>query len=93
MLDRASKIVLNVIDFDGHLIQMPLPLRDLTHKALYLFADFLGKQSPKPIDPKADTFMADVYATFVEQVLDITKREWKPDINHYCELDDFGRRL
>jgi len=33
--------------------------------------------------------MADVYASFVKQVLDVPQRKRKPDIHHHCQADDF----
>jgi hypothetical protein len=34
--------------------------------------------------------MAHIDPTFMQQVFDIAKREWEPDIEHYRETDDFG---
>jgi len=36
-------------------------------------------------------FLADVDPAFMEQVLNIAKRAWKPDLHHHCELDDLRR--
>lgn len=56
-----------------------------------LFADFGGEYRAKPVPPEADCFMADVDATFVQQVFNISKRKWKSDIYYYRKPDDFGR--
>jgi hypothetical protein len=37
--------------------------------------------------------MADVDATFVQQVFNISKRKWKPDIHHHRQPNDFRRCL
>ena len=37
--------------------------------------------------------MADLDTAFVQQILNIPKRKWKPHIHHNCQADDFGRRL
>jgi len=37
--------------------------------------------------------MADFDATFVEQVLDVSKRQREPHVHHDREADDLGRRL
>ncbi len=34
--------------------------------------------------------MALVDASLVQQIFDIPKREWKPNIQHYRKTDDFG---
>ncbi|WP_254437387.1 hypothetical protein [Ruegeria arenilitoris] len=34
--------------------------------------------------------MAHVDASFMKQIFDIPKREWKPNIQHYRKTDDFG---
>tara|TARA_R110000744_G_scaffold125730_3_gene231484 strand:- start:45915 stop:46100 length:186 start_codon:yes stop_codon:yes gene_type:complete len=37
--------------------------------------------------------MRDVDAAFVEQILDVAKKEREPDIHHQRKADDFGRRF
>jgi len=34
--------------------------------------------------------MADVDTTLVEEIFDIAKRKWEPDIHHYGETDNLG---
>jgi hypothetical protein len=33
---------------------------------------------------------ADVYAAFVQQVLDVAQRQREPHIHHYSQADDLG---
>ena len=63
----------------GYLLGYPFP------------ADFLGKDWFEPLPPEPNGFVADVEAAFMQQVLDIAKRQRKPDIHHHREADDFGR--
>jgi hypothetical protein len=37
--------------------------------------------------------MADIDATFMQQILDIAKGKWKPDIHHHRQADDLRRRF
>ena len=37
--------------------------------------------------------MSDVYAPFVEQILEVAQRQREADIHHHGEADDFRRRL
>ena len=38
--------------------------------------------------PVPNGFIAYVHATFMQKVFHISQREWKPYIQHNCELDD-----
>ena len=35
--------------------------------------------------------MADIDAALVQQVFDVSKREWKSDVHQHAQLDDLGR--
>ena len=37
--------------------------------------------------------MADIDATFMQQILDIAKGKWKPDIHHHRQADYLRRRF
>ena len=37
--------------------------------------------------------MADIDPAFVEQILNVSKRQWKSNIHHNRQTDDFVRRL
>lgn len=39
--------------------------------------------------PIAHGFVADINASFVKQVLYVSQRKWKPDIQHDGQADDF----
>ena len=43
--------------------------------------------------PEPDSFVADIDAALMEQVLDVPKRKRKPDIEHHREADDLGAGL
>jgi hypothetical protein len=37
--------------------------------------------------------VADIDAVLVQQILDISKREWKPDVGPHRKVGDLGRGL
>ena len=75
MVDSAPKIVLDAIDLYKHLIQVPLPLRVLTHIGGSFRPDLTREDRTKVIDPSPDALMANIDTAFMQQVLNIAKRE------------------
>lgn len=73
------------------LAQLPLPMGPRPHSIYPSLADFSGKHRANPIPPKTDGFVAHVDLAFMQKVLDISKRERKPDIQHHRWADDFRR--
>ena len=73
VVDSAPKIMALSSNFDEDLIQVPLPLRAAPHGFRAPFPDLMCEVRAEPIHPKADTFVADIDATFVEQVLYVAK--------------------
>ena len=57
------------------------------------FADLTREHWAKSVPPITNCFMANIYASFMEQIFNITKRKWKSDIHHHGETDDLRRRL
>jgi len=57
------------------------------------FTDFGGEYRPKPVPPKPNRFVANVNATFMQQVFDISKRKWIPNIHHHGQPNDLGASL
>ena len=43
------------------------------------------------VPPEPDSFMAKVDAALEQQVLNISQRQWEPDVHHYHQADDVGR--
>ena len=54
---------------------------------------FGGKHQAEPVPPKPHRLVADIDATFMQQILNIAKGKWKPDIHHYRQADDLRRRF
>ena len=51
-------------------------------------ANLRGKQWTEPVPPVAHRLVADLHASFVEQVLHIPKRQREPDIHHHRQAYD-----
>ena len=55
--------------------------------------DISSEHRTKSIPPKPHRLVANINAAFVQKILHVPKRKRKPDVYHYREADDFGRRL
>jgi len=91
MVDSALEIMALASDLHEHFVQMLPPLRASSHRFQPTLLYLLREVNPEPIGSVAGGFMANVDATFVDEVFDIAKRGRKPDIHHHLGLDDFGR--
>jgi hypothetical protein len=56
-------------------------------------ADLSDKHQAKFVPPKPNRLMADVDASLMQQIFDIAKRKWAPNIQHHCKADDLKARL
>ena len=52
-------------------------------------SDLGGEHRAEPVPPKPHRFVADIDATFMQQILNIAKGKWKPDVHHHNKADDF----
>lgn len=91
MINRTPQIVSLPTDFHKDLVQVPLPLRTLSHGFRTAPSDLVRKVSAKMIDLMPHRCMADVDPALVEKVFDIAQRQRKSNIHHHRKLDDFWR--
>ena len=84
----APQVVGFTVDLYEHLVQMPLPIRMSTKLLNPFSSDLSGKHQAEPVPPKPHRLVADIDATFMQQILDIAKGKWKPDIHHHRQADD-----
>ena len=89
VIDGAPHIVLYAVDLHEDLVQMPAPLWSTVKSGNPFAADFAGKDGTEPLPPEAYRFVADVDAAFMQQILDISKRQREADIHHHRQADDF----
>ena len=73
MVDSAPEVVALASDFDEDFVQMPPPLRAAPHGFRAPFPDSVSEIGAEPVHPKPDAFVANVDATFVQKIFDITE--------------------
>jgi len=88
VIDGPPEIMPLTVDFHEHLVDVPPPVREGAQSVDAPAPDLGGEHWPKPMPPEPDRLVADVDAAFVQQVLDIPKRERKPDVHHHGQADD-----
>jgi len=93
MVDGSPEVMRLSVVLHEHLVQVPLPLRDLAQVAGAANADLAGKHRTEPIDPEPHALMADVNSTLMKEVFYIAQRKRKSDVHHDRKLDDLGRRF
>ena len=73
MIDSPRKIVLLPIYVHEHFIQVPLPMCPRTHSVHPSPTDFSSKHRTKAVPPEPHRLVADIDATFMQQILDIAE--------------------
>src|SRR6056297_3130124 len=92
VINSTPQVVLFAIDLHEHLVQMPAPpagAHALDPPLSYLG----GEDRTEPMPPEPDGLVADVDAPFMEQILDVAKRQREPDVQHHRQADDLWARL
>jgi hypothetical protein len=70
------------IDLHEHLVDVPLPLRDLAHVAGAPQTDLAGEHRSETVHPLPNALMADVNSTLVKEVFDVAKGQRKTSVHH-----------
>ena len=76
------------VDLHENLIQMPLPVRMRSHPTDSVSSDLNRGHQAKSVPPEPNCFVADVDATFVQKIFDVSQRQRKANIQHEGEADD-----
>lgn len=92
VIDGPPEIVPLAVDLHEHLVQVPAPTAR-THPRNPTLSDLRRKHRTEPVPPKSHRLMANLDATFVQQVLDIAKGKREPNVHHHRQADNFGARL
>jgi len=69
MVDRTLQIVRLTTNFHEHFIQVPAPLCHLAQMLIPPSADHLSEVRSKPVHPKPNTFVTNVDAPLMQEVL------------------------
>ena len=92
VVHRAPQVVPLAVDLHEHLVEMPLPVAR-SHPVDPALLDLTGEHRAKPMPPKSNSFVADIDAALVKQILDVSQREREPNVEHHREADDLGAGL
>jgi hypothetical protein len=87
MIDCTPEVMPFTIYLYKDFIKVPLPVARLQAPCSSLF-DLACELRAKPVPPVPNGLIAYVHAKFMKKVFHISQREWKPYIQHNCELDD-----
>ena len=93
VIDRAPEIVLHAVDLHEHLIEMPAPMSESSHRLNTAAPDLRRENRPEPVPPEPHRLMGDVDAALMQQVFHIPQRQRVAHLHHHREADDLGARL
>lgn len=85
--------MLFAVDFYEYLIEVPLPLCDLSQTLRSFLPALRREHRINSIPPVTDACVTNVDPAFVEQILDIAERQWETDIHHHRKPNNFRRRV
>jgi len=89
VIDGTPEVVCDPIYLHENLVQMPLPLGPGAHPVGSSSSDLRREHRTKPVPPEPHGFMADINATLVQQIFDVSQRQRKPDIHHHSKTNHF----
>ncbi len=87
------EVVPLAVDLHEELVDVPFPFGVGAELLNPLPSDLRGEHRAEPVPPIAHRLMAHVDAALMEQVFDIPKRQWEPNIHHHRKANDLWRRL
>ena len=82
VIDCPLKVVPLAIDLYEYFVEMPTPVAR-AHAFDPAPSDLRSKHRAEAVPPKPDGLVADLHATFVEQVFHVAEREWELVVHHY----------
>ena len=89
VIHSSPQIMRLAVDTNEYLVQMPAPegIRIALNSAL---PDLRREYRTEPVPPKPHRLMADVNATFEQNVLDLAQRQRIADLHHHRQADHLG---
>ena len=73
MVNSTPQIVCFSIYLYKHFIEMPFPVGMILSRMYPFIAYLMSEHWTKPIPPVSDSFMADIDASFMEQIFDVAQ--------------------
>ena len=92
MIYSTPKVVPFTVDLHEHLVQVPAPFARL-HAGNSAFSDLRREHWTEPMPPIPDCFVTDIDAALVQQILNISKGQWKTDVHHHRQADNLTARF
>ncbi len=93
VINNPPQIVSPAIHLHKDLVDVPFPFRVCLQLLNSLLSDLGGKHRAEPVPPISDGFVAHLNSPFVQQVFDIPKRQWEPNVQHDCQTNDLWTGL
>lgn len=93
VVDSSPKAVRLGIYFHEDLVQRPLPVGKCPQVLGAPFPHLGRKHLRETVPPEPDAIMSHLNAPFVQQILEVSQRQWEPNVEHHRWADDFGRRF
>jgi hypothetical protein len=90
MIDGPPLNNADPVNLHEDLIEVPLPLRMPAKVSRTPRSDMLCEDRAKPINPKPDAFVTNVYPPFMKKVFYVSQRQREPDVHHHGQLDHFA---
>lgn len=78
------------IDPHKNLIQVPAPLNPVLMTGRSLLPDLGCENGPEPVPPETNGLMADVDATLMQQVFNLSQRQRETNIHHHRQTANLG---
>ena len=78
------------IELHVHLVEVPAPLTETTHRAYALPADIAGKHRTEPVPPHPHGLVTDVDTALEKQVLNVSQRQRESHVHHHHQADHLG---
>jgi transposase len=83
VIDGTPQVMRLAVDLHEHLVEMPLPVAEMSAACDAPTTDLGRNDRPEPVPPEAHAFVADLDAALVQHVLDVPQREREPDVEHH----------
>ena len=92
MIDGPPKVMLDTVDADEDLIDVPTP-KGIRPLADPLSAYLRGEHRSEMVPPETDSLVTDINAALVENIFDLAQRKRVSNIHHHRQADHLRRTV
>ena len=93
VINSPPKVVSHAVDLHVDFVQVPLPLTASAHRLDPLASDLGGEHRTEPVPPVSHRLVTDLDTPLMQEILDVSKRQRKTNVEHHRQADDLGARL